>query len=184
MVLTSQNEWDPGSAIPILSVSEIGLLMVEFSKQQPYHENIPLRLVTIFESYRELLAVHRIAANIKNISCLTALLLWAQMRQYALSTRVTNINAVLDTLPTSPEIFIGKVTCVAVYYFLQILWLKNHPQRTVLAPFHHSEGSFEILQNAARLELSYLTLWIMFVAATVELILRQEINKAPFSTGS
>jgi hypothetical protein len=168
-----QDEWDPGTVTPILRVLEAEALTTMSLSQQPLHESISSRLVDTFLSYRELLAIHRIAADTQDSSRLTALLLWAQMRQYALSTRVTNIKAVLDELPDSAEKFIEKATCVAVDYFLQILWLKNHTERTVIAPFHHSEGSFEILQGAAQLEMSSLTLWILFVAATVELILRQ-----------
>ena len=173
-----QDEWDPGSVTPILLVSEAEILAANSLAQQPFHESIPSHLIDIFLSYRELLAVHLITADMQDSSRLTALLLWTQMRQYALSTRVTNIKAVLEDLPASAEKFIEKATCVAVDYFLQILWLKNHTERTILAPFHHPEGSFEILQGAAQLEMSPLKLWILFVAATVELILRQRGQKS------
>jgi hypothetical protein len=173
-----QVEWDPGSVTPILLVSEAEILAANSLAQQPIHESIPSRLIDIFLSYRELLAVHQIAADMQDFSRHTALLLWTQMRQYALSTRVNNIKVVLDDLSASAEKFIEKATCVAVDYFLQILWLKNHTERTVLAPFHHSEGSVETLQGAAQLEMSPLTLWILFVAATVELILRQRGQKS------
>lgn len=103
-------------------------------------------------------------------SRLTTLLCWAQMREYALSTRITNLKAVLDELPASAKTNIEKATCVAVDYFIQILWLESHAERTVFAPFHHSEGSSEILEAVALLEISPLTLWILFVAATVEFI--------------
>lgn len=173
MLILEQDEWDPGFVAPILRRTEAETLAAISLTQQPIHESIPSRLIDTFLSYREISAVHRIAADTQDSSRLTALLLWAQMRQYALSTRVTNIKAVLDGLPDSAEKFIEKATCVAVDYFLQILWLKNHTERTVIAPFHHPEGSFEILQGVAQLEMSPLTLWILFVAATVELILRQ-----------
>jgi hypothetical protein len=134
----------------------------------------------IFLAYRELLAVHHLAARIQNPSRLTTLLCWAQMREYALSTRVTNLKAVLDELPDSAETKIKKATCVAVDYFMQILWLESHPERTVFAPFHHSEGSSEILEAAALLEMSSLTLWILFVAVTVESIVGKRGRRSSF----
>jgi hypothetical protein len=173
-----QDEWDPGSVDSVLSRSEADMLSNALVKEQPLHESIPDRLMDVFISYKELLAVQRLAAVITNNSRLVTVLLWAQMRQYALSTRITNMKAKLSELPASAEIFLETATCVAVDYFLQILWLKNHTQRTTHAPFHHSDGSFEALQGAADLERSPLTLWILFVAATVELILIQRGQKA------
>jgi hypothetical protein len=173
-----QDEWDPGSVELVLSRSESDMLSNASVKEQSLHESIPDRLTDVFASYKELLAVQRLAAVITDNSRLVTVLLWAQMRQYALSTRITNIKAKLSELPASAENFLETATCVAVDYFLQILWLKNHTQRTSHAPFHHSDGSFEAMQGAADLERSPLTLWILFVAATVELILIQRRQKA------
>lgn len=108
---------------------------------------------------------------------MVTLLLWAQMRQYALSTRASNIKAMLSEMPPSTENFLEIATCVAIDYFLQILWLKNHTQRTVHAPFHHANGAVQILRDVAELDTSPLTLWILFIAATVELILTQRGQK-------
>ena len=154
----------------ILLVSETNILTADYLTQQPLHGSVPPRLMDIFLAYRELLAVHHLAARIQDPSRLTTLLCWAQMREYALSTRITNLKAVLDELPASTKTNIERATCVAVDYFIQILWLQSHAERTVFAPFHHSEGSSEILEAVALLEISPLTLWILFVAATVEFI--------------
>ena len=151
-------------------MSETNILTADYLAQQPLHTTVPPRLMDIFLAYRELLAVHHLAARIQDPSRLTTLLCWAQMREYALSTRVTNLKAILDELPASAENDIEKATCVAVDYFVQILWLESHAERTVFAPFHHSEDSSEILEAVVLLEISPLTLWILFVAATVEFI--------------
>ena len=137
----------------ILLVSETNILTADYLAQQPLHATVPPRLIDILLAYRELLAVHHLAARIQDPSRLTTLLCWAQMREYALSTRITNLKAVLDELPASTETNIEKATCVAVDYFIQILWLQSHAERTVFAPFHHSEGSSEILEAVALLEI-------------------------------
>ncbi|OQV04706.1 hypothetical protein CLAIMM_09555 [Cladophialophora immunda] len=168
------DEWDPGSVTTVLSESETVLLAIDVSKQQPVSEMVPPRLVHIIEAYRELLAVYRIVADMTDTSRLTDLLLWAHLRQYALTTRVTDIKATIDELPESASgVDVERALCVAIDYFSQILWIKNNPQRTVLAPFRHLEHSFETLQRAAEFEPSSPTLWIVFVGATVELVLRR-----------
>jgi len=63
-----------------MSRPELDALALDLSKQQPLHEDLSPRLVIVFDAYRELLAVHRIATNITDTSRLTNILLWAQMR--------------------------------------------------------------------------------------------------------
>ena len=166
---------------PILLVSEMEILTADVQIQPPLHASVPRQLTDIFLAYRELLAVHHLATAAgvvaQDPSRLTTLLCWAQMREYALSTRVTNLKkSLLDELSASAENNKNteQATCVAVDYFIQILWLESHAERTTFAPFHHSDGSAEILEAVAfSLEEtmpSPLTLWILFVAATVEFI--------------
>ncbi|KAK5045691.1 hypothetical protein LTR84_009060 [Exophiala bonariae] len=178
------DEWDPGPAATVMSPLELDTLAIDLSKQQSLHKDLSPRLVTIFDAHRELLAVHRIAANITDPSRLTNILSWAQMRQYALKIRASNMKITLDDLSNSPSISIEKALFVAVDYFSQILWTQLYPQRTILAPFRHSDDAFEIFKSVTELESSCLTLWILFIAAIVEIISNRSGHKSSFFAGA
>src|SRR4051812_7648210 len=61
-------------------------------------------------------------------------------------------------------------TCVAVDYFQQLIWRTCHKARTEHVPFHHPRPSFDDLLPNRDLVSPHLTLWIYFLAATVEQI--------------
>jgi len=90
----------------------------------------------------------------------------------------------LDDLPISSSVSIEKALFVAVDYFSQILWTQFYPQRTILAPFRHSDDAFEIFQSIAELESSCLTLWILFIAAIIEIISTRRCHKNSFFVGA
>jgi hypothetical protein len=59
---------------------------------------------------------------------------------------------------------------VAIDYFQQLTWRTRHKTRTDHVPFHHPQPSFNHLLPDKDLVGSHLTLWIYFLAATVEQI--------------
>jgi hypothetical protein len=161
----------------MLSSSEAESLAANPLIQEPLDESIPPRFHQMFLSYRELLAVHQIVTDMKITSQLTALPLWAQLRQYALGTRVMNIKADLDQLAPSPHILVEKAVCIALGYFLQMLWFKSQTKRSDVTAFHHAKNSFDMLHEAAQVESTSLMLWVLFIAATIELVMRQRGHK-------
>jgi hypothetical protein len=150
--------------------TEVGLLVRDLSAQRPLDEGVPKCLIDSFEANRELLAVHHVAAVVDSSRKLN-LLRWADLRQYALRTRTAETKAAFDKISDVYDLSIERALCFAMDYFSQIIWLKDHPQRTVLSPFCHWDDAFDTLQAVTKLETSSLTLWIIFIAATVEVML-------------
>jgi hypothetical protein len=135
------------------------------------HFELPESVTDVFRDYRELLAVYELVETMPDESRRTELLCWAQLRQYALNSRVTKRRIDIAAAP----IAMGKRTlelciCVAVDYFQQLLWRTRHKARTEHVPFHHPRPSFDDLLPNKDLVSPHLTPWIYFLAATVEQI--------------
>jgi hypothetical protein len=170
-LLFSVEQWDPGSIFPNLSNAEAQTLARSPHLTGNSHFELPESVTDIFRDYRELLAVYELVETMPDESRRTELLCWAQLRQYALNSRVTKRRIDIAAAP----IAMGKRTlelciCVAVDYFQQLLWRTRHKARTEHVPFHHPRPSFDDLLPNKDLVSPHLTPWIYFLAATVEQI--------------
>lgn len=170
-LLFSVEQWDPGSIFPNLSNAEAQTLARSPRLTGNSHFELPESVTDIFRDYRELLAVYELVETMPDEFRKTELLCWAQFRQYALNSRVTKRRIDIAVAP----IAMGRLTselciCVAVDYFQQLLWHTRHKARTEHVPFHHPRPSFDVLLPNKDLVSPHLTLWIYFLAATVEQI--------------
>jgi hypothetical protein len=162
----------------------VPLLIEEISAQLPLDESVPQFLVDIFEGYRELLALYQVATTIEDSSRQVDMLHWAHLRRFALSVRTLEAKAAVEKHTESPNLSIDRAFCIAIEYFSQILWHKNHPQRAVITPFRYWNDAFQVLQEATvtELETSCKLLWITFIGATVELMLTRKTRRTGFFT--
>jgi hypothetical protein len=157
----------------IILPSEVALFVGDHLAQPPLGPVVPRRLIDSFEGYREILTVYRVAAAIADPSRQFDLMRWAHLRQHALRVRNIESKAVFDRCSDMLNLSTERASCVAIEYFQQIMWLKDRPQRSVWSPFRHWDNAFDILQAVTKLESSCLTLWITFIAATVEVMVLQ-----------
>jgi hypothetical protein len=170
-LLFSTDQWDPGSIFAKLPNAEAQTLARSPHLTGNSHFELPESVTDIFRDYRELLAVYELVETIPDGFRRTELLRWAQLRQYALNSRVTKRRVDIAAAP----IAMGKrtlelCTWVAVDYFQQLIWRTRHKARTEHVPFHHPRPSFDDLLPNKGLVGPRLSLWIYFLAATVERI--------------
>jgi hypothetical protein len=88
-LLFSVEQWDPGSILPKLSHAEAQTLTCSPHLTGSLHVELPESIADIFGYYRELLAVYELVETMPGGFRRTELLCWAQLRQYALNSRVT-----------------------------------------------------------------------------------------------
>lgn len=170
-LLFSVDQWDPGSISPKLSHAEAEVLALNPHFTGNSHYELPESVIDIFRDYRELLAVYELVDGIPDGSRRTQLLCWAQLRQYALNSRVTQRRIDIAAAPLATGNRASELcTCVAVDYFQQLIWQTRHKARSQHVPFHHPRPSFDDLLPNPDLVGHHLTLWIYFLAATVEQI--------------
>ena len=170
-LLFSVEQWDPGSILPKLSHAEAEVLALSPHLIGNSHYELPESITDIFRDYRELLALYELVDAIPNDFRRTELLCWAQLRQYALNSRVTKRRIDIAAAPRGTENRASELcACVAVDYFQQLIWHTRHKARTDHIPFHHPRPSFDDLLPNKDLVSPHLTPWIYFLAATVEQI--------------
>jgi len=170
-LLFSVDQWDPESIVPQLSHAEAEALALSPQLIGNSHYELPASVTDILEDYRELLAVYGLANAIPDGSPRTKLLCWAQLRQYALNSRVTKRRIEINTESRAAGNRTSELcTYMAIDYFQQLIWCTRHKTRTDHVPFHHPQPSFNDLLPGKGLVGSHLTLWISFLAATVEQI--------------
>jgi hypothetical protein len=170
-LLFSVDLWDPGSIVPRLSHAEAEILALSPQLTGNSHYELPESVTDLFRDYRELLAVYELVDATPNDFRRTELLCWAQLRQYALNSRVTKRRIEINTTPwATGNRGTELCTCVAIDYFQQLIWHTRHKARTDHVPFHHPRPSFDDLLPNKDLVSPHLTPWIYFLAATVELI--------------
>jgi hypothetical protein len=164
-------QWDPGSIFPRLSHAEAEALALSPQLVCNSHDELPESVTDIFRDYRELLAVYELVNAIPGEFRRTELLCWAQLRQYALNSRVTKRRIDIASAAMRTRNRVSELcTCVAVDYFQQLIWHTRHKARTDHVPFHHPRPSFDDLLPNKDLVSPHLTAWIYFLAATVEQI--------------
>lgn len=170
-LLFSVDQWDPGSIVPRLSHAEAQVLALSPQLMGNSHYELPESVTDVFRDYRELLAVYELVDVIANNIRRTELLCWAQLRQYALNSRVTKRRIEINTESRATGTRTSELcACVAVDYFQQLIWHTRHKARTDHVPFHHPRPSFDDLLPNKDLVSPHLTPWIYFLAATVEQI--------------
>jgi hypothetical protein len=170
-LLFSTDQWDPGSIFAKLSNAEAQTLARSPHLTGNSHSELPESITGIFRDYWELLAVYELVDAIPDGFRRTELLCWAQLRQYALNSRVTKRRVDIAAAPIAMGQRTTELcTCVAVDYFQQLIWRTRHKARTKHIPFHHPRPSFDDLLPNKGLVSPHLSLWIYFLAATVEQI--------------
>ena len=170
-VLFAVEQWNPGSILPYLSRAEAEVLALSPHLIGSSHYELPESVMDVFRDYEELLAVYELVDAIPNQFRRTELLRWAQLRQYALNSGVTERRRDIAAAPVATESRASEIiTCIAVDYFQQLFWHIRYKARSRHVLFHHPRPSFNELLPNKDLVSPHLKLWIYFLAATVEQI--------------
>ena len=131
-------QWDPGSIFSKHSHAEAEVLALSPHLIGNSHYELPESITDIFRDYRELLALYELVDAIPNDFRRTELLCWAQLRQYALNSRVTKRRINITATSRATENRASELcACVAVDYFQQLIWHTRHKARTEHIPFDH-----------------------------------------------
>ena len=115
------------------------------------------------------MAVYGLVHTIPGGSRRTKLLCWAQLRQYALNSRATERRIEIKTESRASGNRTSELcTYLAIDCFQQLIWRTGHKTRTDQGHFHHPQPLFNDFLPDEDLVGFQLTLWIHFLAATVE----------------